>query len=235
MSADPTAILVIGKAMHLLGPNGAPVSPRCRMCARDARWNKQRSEFSAYCSGASCSNRNRLCQNCETEFTIGIDGAGTKYCSQPCKLDGYHPTKLYQQQWKCVWCGKHSESNQGPRSNRNPWPYICYPCIEPIAHVLYQLKQHRVTHERARRLISDPHCEICGRDIIELVRNNRGEMKHSLVIDHDHSCCPGSKSCGQCVRGFLCTTCNTAIGMIYENPATALALANYLKKTKTEE
>lgn len=27
-------------------------------------------------------------------------------------------------------------------------------------------------------------------------------------LDHDHACCPGRRSCGKCVRGILCTTCN---------------------------
>lgn len=34
-----------------------------------------------------------------------------------------------------------------------------------------------------------------------------------LRVDHDHACCPGgSYTCGKCVRGLLCATCNSWIG-----------------------
>jgi hypothetical protein len=33
-------------------------------------------------------------------------------------------------------------------------------------------------------------------------------------IDHDHECCRGIRSCGKCLRSFLCRTCNTQVGGI---------------------
>lgn len=35
-----------------------------------------------------------------------------------------------------------------------------------------------------------------------------------LSVDHDHACCPGPRSCGRCVRGLLCITCNTTIARL---------------------
>jgi|SRR5579863_877234 len=38
-----------------------------------------------------------------------------------------------------------------------------------------------------------------------------------LAVDHDHNCCPGQKSCGDCVRGLICTTCNTGMGNFHDD------------------
>jgi hypothetical protein len=45
-----------------------------------------------------------------------------------------------------------------------------------------------------------------------------------VFIDHDHAHCPDEKSsCGVCVRGLLCLSCNTALGHIERKIALARA------------
>jgi hypothetical protein len=48
-------------------------------------------------------------------------------------------------------------------------------------------------------------CNVCGSET-----GSRSER--NLHVDHDHKCCPGVNSCGECVRGVVCGKCNTAIG-----------------------
>lgn len=67
-------------------------------------------------------------------------------------------------------------------------------------------------------------CAICGRT----------NPDRTLAVDHDHRCCPVSKSnprsCGKCNRGLLCTPCNQALGKFGDSIDTLLAAVSYLRK-----
>jgi len=65
-------------------------------------------------------------------------------------------------------------------------------------------------------------CAICGKTPEENGRD--------LAVDHDHSCCPGKRSCGKCVRGLLCVTCNPGIGYFQDSPELLLAAVAYLRR-----
>lgn len=54
--------------------------------------------------------------------------------------------------------------------------------------------------------------------------------KRRLSVDHDHNCCPGSGSCGKCIRGLLCSNCNTFLGNAKDNIETLKAAIKYLQK-----
>lgn len=49
------------------------------------------------------------------------------------------------------------------------------------------------------------------------------------MVDHDHKCCPGVKSCGRCVRGLLCVRCNLGLGGFGDDPDALLQAVKYLR------
>lgn len=46
-----------------------------------------------------------------------------------------------------------------------------------------------------------------------------------LSVDHDHGCCPGGVTCGECVRGLVCQGCNNAISQYETHHALDLPMS----------
>lgn len=67
------------------------------------------------------------------------------------------------------------------------------------------------------------------------------ESSEDLHVDHDHSCCwkgkhPGTKkSCGDCVRGWLCRGCNMSLGAMKDDIKKLEGLIAYLKQSSPLE
>ena len=57
-------------------------------------------------------------------------------------------------------------------------------------------------------------CYLCGQDL--------GENSKHIHIDHDHRCCPATRSCSKCRRGLACNRCNVIAGWARDD-------ANYLR------
>ena len=68
-------------------------------------------------------------------------------------------------------------------------------------------------------------CAIC----LEPETHRYKGMITELVVDHDRSCCPGKKSCGECIRGLLCHKCNSGLGMFNDNLDSITRAFAYLK------
>jgi hypothetical protein len=54
------------------------------------------------------------------------------------------------------------------------------------------------------------------------------EKQKKLVVDHDHSCCPGKLTCGKCTRGLICHSCNTLVGYLETHKNLLDKAASYL-------
>jgi len=61
-------------------------------------------------------------------------------------------------------------------------------------------------------------CKVCAREHPSGIR---------LHVDHDHRCCPGERSCGECIRGLLCYSCNGKLGLLESNSDYARKLKDY--------
>lgn len=77
-------------------------------------------------------------------------------------------------------------------------------------------KKYKLSKEQYYTLLENG-CEVCG-------------AVDPLVVDHDHKCCPGSITCGQCIRGALCKRCNIAEGLFKNDPKTIKNLLKYMEK-----
>lgn len=78
--------------------------------------------------------------------------------------------------------------------------------------------RHGITEERYQELKGkfDGKCWAC-------------KTNEATCIDHDHDCCSATYSCGNCVRGMLCRSCNMAYGLLAESPDRVKGLLDYVR------
>jgi len=83
----------------------------------------------------------------------------------------------------------------------------CKRCI----NILRRMSTYNVSWEFAERLLDGAECDTCGTFV-------KGKQ---LAVDHCHD--------SGAVRGVLCSGCNTALGMVKDDPRRLRALADYLE------
>jgi hypothetical protein len=157
----------------------------------------------------------------------------------------------------CLDCGEAKSLAEFPRNSKYYGSY-CRPCHNMRSRRYYhknkaqniERKQQRGAEWRQRKRMQDPlhfrrenmrslygltleqfddrlaqqgGCGACG---------STTHNGHNWHVDHDHACCPGAKSCGECVRGILCALCNLAIGYAKDDPERLRNMADYLEQFK---
>lgn len=102
-----------------------------------------------------------------------------------------------------------------PTSRYDRW---CKSCERNRAMV----RRHGLTVDQKNEIAAaQGGCAICG----HAEPNSRG-----WVVDHDHGCCPGEKSCTKCRRGVICSWCNAVLGNAFDRPQILQAAIEYLKR-----
>lgn len=179
--------------------------------------------------------RLRTCKVCERTFIQNRGEAGTRYCSIACKEDperGYFGSANRVAAPRPVVCEICATTHHitGQAYSWNACPDCVQrlrPWWQPKAKQTSTLRTHHVPGHLVRKLLDDPRCAICRTDLTQM-QHHAKTRNIALNIDHDHTCCPGHSSCGDCIRGFLCRRCNAGLGLLGDTPERIAATIRYL-------
>lgn len=125
------------------------------------------------------------------------------------------PRKIQGTKIHCRYCEQYL-----PKSSfwsKNTYCKTCQPLIGHIGN----LKKYGLTRDDYVNLEKSQNgvCKICG----ESEKYNK-----RLSVDHDRSCCSGQGSCGKCIRGLLCSTCNKVLGQVNDDKVLLQKMIDYL-------
>lgn len=150
------------------------------------------------------------------------------YCSGPCKLMASRTSRRPADHVRLETCAEESCHNLYVARGRYIKRYCSHACraTPPPERRAVQRRQSHVWRTygldkqsyEAMQVAQDDRCASCGEK----------QVGRRLAVDHDHACCPGKTSCGKCVRALVCQACNSAAGLLKDDPDRALALATYL-------
>ena len=87
------------------------------------------------------------------------------------------------------------------------------------------LLRHGLNKESYTRILlsQENSCAICKTNTPDLI----GRWTY-FVVDHDHTCCPGRYSCGNCIRGLICDRCNLVLGKVKDDILLLQSMINYI-------
>lgn len=146
----------------------------------------------------------------------------------------------------CTNCNETKELSEFYTNKRSSdgHQYACKVCRRKAQKEYHQKSPEVRKAWRERRLAADPqynkyvsiksHYNLTREQYDALLESQGGKCKtcdntERLVVDHDHSCCSAkSRSCGKCVRGILCSNCNSVLGFVNDDSDVLKALIAYV-------
>lgn len=111
----------------------------------------------------------------------------------------------------CAWC--QDDDDPDPRFRRAD-KELCVRCNRAVQ----QAQKYTLTIAQVNGILRFQRdaCALCQEEPDYESGFLDGTSRTFWHIDHDHACCTRGGSCGRCVRGVLCLTCNTTRLPAYE-------------------
>lgn len=229
---------------------GDPLRP-CKTCGIDVIKLGDRT----YCSD-ECKPECRI-EACTRRIQVSRDVCPMHHKTNRMR-GGNDPSRTWATSKVCVVCGATDWPDNGRRSHcsgscqamdsrwnlagkERPEAAVCILCSRDIS-----LARRDGRFQRADIM----YCRDCGRDSRDARRFVQygvrpeeyesalacgcqicGKVIPALDVDHDHDCCPANRrSCGECVRGFLCGDCNRALGLFRDDVESLKKAVAYLTR-----
>lgn len=162
-------------------------------------------------------------------MTTVTETCNVEKCQKPRKVRDYCGAH-YQSLLKSGQISKISEQRRSEISRKSgSWVRPFLQCVisgcEKKSETNRLCSKHKTFYSRfgltavqIQMILDIRKCESCGC------------TDRPICIDHDHSCCSGSKTCGLCIRGILCTSCNAGMGLLGDNLESLLKAVDYLSR-----
>ncbi len=143
----------------------------------------------------------------------------TKTCKGPCGLEKAL-TEFYDTVWggkfaTCkVCCKQATKQKRHDKTRAAIWSqYYRNTHLRGNYHI--EPEQYQFQAEKQGNV-----CALCGKP------DPNGKR---LAVDHDPRCCPArARSCGKCIRGLLCSSCNPGLGFFAHDPELLQKAIQYL-------
>lgn len=211
-----------------------PVCPCCRERPRHRTKSGQLRSYCSQCStrkvsqGAGYAPASRPCSGCGNAYR-GNSRSKSSLCPS-CRThcvtcgESKNPRDTHAECFRCRATGSMCcVCGTNPRAGLKSKCWTCYHAEVPARTRKFNLapSQYDQMLEEQRGL-----CAICLNP--ERQVNKKTGEPLALSVDHDRACCPGDRSCGQCIRGLTCRNCNVMLGMARDDSTVLRAAADYL-------
>lgn len=201
----------------------------CKRCGQANNYRAQQRVRESI-KAAQAAGKLRSCEVCGASFTPRQMRTQTT-CSRPCferlRVDGTvarSAARRAQSVRKCAQCG----STFAPSKHMGQ-KYCTDECRRLSERLGRIRREYNLSEADYWRIFNEQSgcCAIC--------RVPESLLWRALAVDHDHGCCSaGGLSCGTCVRGLLCSTCNQSLGQYEATGYLPPSFAEYVSKYQAE-